>query len=163
MLKFQKRFDWTHKDVLRRCRYGSGGEAANLPELRWAVKTNLGKRLVRRKDGGMSTYYETTGDYSAGAKSDNRDLPYILQAYEEIKAGVDEVRLCALIEKHRMSHEMVPNNHKNSPKVWEALLQHMPMTAMIRNLGKMSNVGLLGPMSPYNNMVLDKLDTESIY
>lgn len=153
MLKYQNRFGWSHKDVLRRCRYGSKGEVANLPELRWTVKSDLDERLVRRKDSGVSTYYEGI---------DQSGMPHILDAYEEIKAGVTEERLCALIETNRMSHEMVPNNHKNSPKVWEALLGHMPMTAMIRNLGKMSNVGLLGPMSSYNPIVLEKLDAYNV-
>ena len=33
---------------------------------------------------------------------------------------------------------------KQLPKVWEALLPHMGLTAMLRNLGKMTEVGLLG-------------------
>ena len=31
--------------------------------------------------------------------------------------------------------------------MWEALLERMPMTAMIRNLGKMTSLGLLEPFS----------------
>ena len=36
---------------------------------------------------------------------------------------------------------------KQFPKVWEALLPHMGLTAMLRNLGKMTEVGLLGWLS----------------
>ena len=34
------------------------------------------------------------------------------------------------------------------------------MTAMIRNLGKMSNIGLLKPLSNYSKMVCDRLKSE---
>jgi 60 kDa SS-A/Ro ribonucleoprotein len=38
--------------------------------------------------------------------------------------------------------EHLPTGFLNSKKVWEALLCDMPMTALIRNLGKMSSMGL---------------------
>jgi len=41
----------------------------------------------------------------------------------------------------------VPTHLLNERKVWEALLADMPMTAMLRSLGKMSQVGLLVPGS----------------
>ena len=42
-------------------------------------------------------------------------------------------------------------------QVWNALLQDMPMTAMIRNLGKMSSIELLKPLSVQSKMVCDRL------
>jgi 60 kDa SS-A/Ro ribonucleoprotein len=38
---------------------------------------------------------------------------------------------------------MVPTDFLPEPEVWDALLEKMPVTAMIRNLGNMSRVGLL--------------------
>lgn len=40
--------------------------------------------------------------------------------------------------------EHVPTDLLDSQEVWAALLDDMPMTAMIRNLGKMASIGLLG-------------------
>lgn len=42
---------------------------------------------------------------------------------------------------------MIDSKHKNSPEVWAALFEHMPITALLRNLGKLSAVGLLKPLS----------------
>lgn len=68
-----------------------------------------------------------------------------------------------LIREHRMTHEMVTNEWKGSPEVWEALLESMPMTAMIRNLGKMSNVGLLKPLGKASKSIVDRLgDREAL-
>lgn len=40
--------------------------------------------------------------------------------------------------------EHIPTGFLKSVKVWEALLEDMPMTALIRNLGKMSSLGMFG-------------------
>ena len=43
---------------------------------------------------------------------------------------------------------------KQYPEVWEALLPHMGLTAMLRNLGKMTEVGLLGALSDAERFVV---------
>jgi 60 kDa SS-A/Ro ribonucleoprotein len=45
--------------------------------------------------------------------------------------------------------------------VWEALLEHIPITALIRNLGNMTRAGILAPMSAGERRVLDALGDES--
>ena len=45
-------------------------------------------------------------------------------------------------------------------QIWEALLEKMPMTAMIRNLGKMTNVGVLAPLSDGMSKVCEMLRNE---
>ncbi len=103
----------------------------------------MGERDVKRKTGGVS--YPGVGE-----------LPEYLAAFEELK-NADEARTIELIGKHRFTHEMVNTKHKNSAAVWEALLQEMPATALLRNLGKMSEVGLLKPLAAVNKLVTDKL------
>lgn len=43
------------------------------------------------------------------------------------------------------------------PVVWEALLEAMPMTALIRNLATMTRVGALSPMSAATTKVCAQL------
>lgn len=43
----------------------------------------------------------------------------------------------------KLTREMLPTTLLNKPDVWEALLADMPMHAMVRNLAKMTAVGLL--------------------
>lgn len=62
-----------------------------------------------------------------------------------------------LIRKFRMPREVVPTEMLNSAEVWDALLADMPMTAMIRNLGKMSNVGLLTAGSDAERTVMERV------
>ncbi|GMS99179.1 hypothetical protein PENTCL1PPCAC_21354, partial [Pristionchus entomophagus] len=53
---------------------------------------------------------------------------------EEVFKAVREI---GLVREH------IPTEKLNSRRVWKGLLKKMPMTALIRNLGKMQNVGLL--------------------
>ena len=54
--------------------------------------------------------------------------------------------LCNLIVKHQMTWEMMPSEQLDKPEVWEALAEHMPTTALIRNLATLTRVGVIAPM-----------------
>ena len=84
-----------------------------------------------------------------------------LWAFEMLKTVKYEEQACPLIRNHRMTHEMVPTELKKHAIVWEALLEHMPMTAMIRNLATMTRIGLLKPMSDAVDHVVEALEDES--
>ena len=49
--------------------------------------------------------------------------------------------MAQLIVEHGLTHEMVPTTLHGSPLVWRALLEQMPMTAMLRNLGRLTTLG----------------------
>src|SRR6185295_13717886 len=49
----------------------------------------------------------------------------------------------------------------NEVAVWDALLARMPMMAIIRNLGKMTSIGLIKPFSDAKKHVLRKLKDET--
>ena len=53
-------------------------------------------------------------------------------------------------------------NYNPSLQVWAALLENMPMTAMIRNLGKMSAISLLKPLSSHAALVCKRLKDEAL-
>lgn len=75
---------------------------------------------------------------------------------------VGEAKLVDLIQRYRLTREMIPTE-KLTPGVWEALLDQMPMTAMIRNLATMSRNGLLGPLSESAKTVVARLtDTDRL-
>lgn len=68
-------------------------------------------------------------------------------AAERLQRTTDPDQAVWLIVDHRLPREVVPPSLLNQRRVWEALLADMPMTAMLRSLGKMSQVGLLVPGS----------------
>ncbi len=74
-----------------------------------------------------------------------------VQALADEKAHPNAV--ADIIRHYQLPREAVPTDYLNYAEVWSALLENMPMTAMIRSLGKMSNIGLLAPTNPASKFV----------
>lgn len=145
-IKYQQRDGYSHRDVLRLAHPQVPVELDSI--LRWMVggKDSLGSREVGKS---------TKRNYSAVSA-----LPPIIEAFEEAKTANDN-RLVELIVSHNLPREAVPTEKLNSVPVWEALLNKMPLTAMIRNLGKMTSIGLIKPLSKSAALVKSKLANES--
>ena len=86
----------------------------------------------------------------------------IIEGYEKAKTA-DTKELCKLIREYGLTREMVPTDQLNNKEVWAALLEKMPLTAMIRNLGNMTRHGLIAPLSDASKVVTACLaDTKAL-
>jgi 60 kDa SS-A/Ro ribonucleoprotein len=145
-IKYQARDGWSHRDLLRLAH-----PKAPTPEhdalYRWIV-------------GGM----DALGRESDKGKAIPADrLPNLVRAFEAMRAETDRRQIANLIREHRFTHEMLLTEWKNDPAIWEALLEDMPQTALIRNLGKLTSVGVLAPGSAAVKKVAAQLtDAERI-
>lgn len=88
------------------------------------------------------------------AKSDSPVLKWVvkggeaphsqIEAMEKLNAGgVSNTEAAKLIVDHRLPWEAVPSTYLNDKTVWKALVQNIPMTALVRNLGKITSIGLM--------------------
>ena len=154
LTKYQQRDGWSARDLLR-IAHPRPVDAGQEAVYRWVVSgmNGLGRRTVIKKQNG----FENVATYESVEKY----LPKFIQAFEEAKTA-DEKKLIALIIEHNLPRECVPTDKLNSAAVWEALLEKMPMTAMIRNLGKMSAVGLLKPLSNASKKIVTALADEKM-
>src|SRR5258707_6164941 len=66
----------------------------------------------------------------------------IIWAFERAKTA-DKAEILNLISDYRLPREALPTTWLTDPDVWEAMLPHMGLTALLRNLGNMSKIGLL--------------------
>ena len=73
----------------------------------------------------------------------NIGLLEFFQAVEEVNTQMHELTVAEGIRTHNLVREHVNTKLLTSVVVWQALLEKMPMTAMIRNLGKMTSLGML--------------------
>src|SRR4029077_18191676 len=89
------------------------------------------------------------------------ELPRLIEAFEQAKRATDVIQLVRLIDEFDLPREAIPTQWLSEAKVWEALLERMPMTAMIRNLGKMTSLGLLKPFSDPKHLIVRKLRDET--
>lgn len=151
-IKYQQRDGWSHADMLRLA-HPRTDDKIQQAVFRWMVggKDALGDRTVK---GLTKNGKELSPTRSFESVKDN--LPKLIAAFEEAKT-CDEKRLLELITEHDLPREAIPTQHLNSVKVWEVLLAEMPATAMIRNLGKMTAVGLVKPLSQASKTLVQKL------
>lgn len=143
-VKFQQRDGYSHRDLLR-LSHPKAISARHNAVYRWIVGGQ--GALARESDKGGAVSYG--------------DLPDLIRGFDKARAATDVKELCALIREHKLTHEMVLSEWKNHAEVWDALLGDMPITAMIRNLAKMTNVGLLSPMSDASRKVVSVLSDEA--
>lgn len=81
-------------------------------------------------------------------------VPFISGMVKAREVGAD---VPSLIREHKLTREMVPTEALNTPAVWEALLDEMPLTAILRNLGKMTSIGLITPFSNACGVIQNEL------
>lgn len=87
----------------------------------------------------------------------DRPAPDILSPAVALMGAKTASEAVPLIREHKLPREVVPTDLLNELSVWEALLEDMPMTAMVRNLGKMTNIGLLKPLSVASGYVAERI------
>ncbi|HTJ82135.1 MAG TPA: TROVE domain-containing protein [Polyangiaceae bacterium] len=143
LVKYRQRDGWTHEDVMRLAHpVPSTPEHAAL--FRYALGKSAGERRVKRGD--VERVYPAVGEPS----------PFVA-AFEEAQRTDEVRRVVELVRAHGLTHEMLPTRWKRHRSVWEALLERMPMTAMVRSLAKMTEVGLLEPRSEASKKVAARL------
>ena len=137
-VKYQSRDGWSHRDLLRKA------------------------HPVAKDDRQQAIFHWMTKGWERVGEVPHPDqVLAMIWAFERAKSlreKKDVDLLCGLIRDHRLPHECVPTEMKRHPEVWEALLPEMGLTAMLRNLGKMTEVGLLGTLSDAERLVVSRLE-----
>jgi len=137
LLKYQQRHGYSNRDLLR-LSHAEPPTPQHSAAYRWTIGGDNAERSVLN---GKTKQARSYGPIVVD------DIPRLLRAYDqELKASKSPKETAKLVREYGFTHEMVPNEHKKSPDVWEALLEKMPQTALVRNLGKMTAVGLFKPM-----------------
>jgi len=132
LIKYQARDGWSNRDLLRLSHPKAPSSEHDLL-YRWVVK------------GDLPVEGPTTGGLG------------LVAALERARkaTAVDEV--VQLVRDFNLPREAIPTEWLNHARVWDALLERMPLTAMIRNLATMTRVGLIAPMSQAARAVVRQL------
>jgi len=129
-VKYQARDGWSLRDLLRLSHPRAATEAHQLL-YRWMV------------DGELA--------------SPAPEALAIVDAFEQAKVATSAQTIARLVREHDLPREAIPTQWLVDAAVWEALLERMPMTAMIRNLATMTRVGLIRPLSAATKRVVERL------
>uniref|UniRef100_A0A4W4F5K9 TROVE domain-containing protein n=1 Tax=Electrophorus electricus TaxID=8005 RepID=A0A4W4F5K9_ELEEL len=83
-----------------------------------------------------------------------------LEAVEKAKHLTDELEVVHLIEEHKLDREQILTHHLKSKEVWKALLKDMPVSSLMRHLGKMTADRVLVPGRPDVAAVCERIQDE---
>lgn len=81
----------------------------------------------------------------------------IIRAFEKAKHITSDTEMASLIRKYELPREAIPTHFLNSVTVWQALLETMPMEAMLRNLATMTRVGLIKALGRETKEIAERL------
>ena len=140
-VKYQQRDGWSHKDLLRLA-HPKPPTPSHDAAFRWIM-------------GGVNAVREEPAKRRKVMHPDA--LPTIIEAFVAVHAALTVKEVVRLIEMHHLPHEAIPNQWKNAPEVWSAMLSSMGLTAIIRNLGKMTSIELVKPLSVATKIIAQGL------
>jgi 60 kDa SS-A/Ro ribonucleoprotein len=133
LVKYQSRDGWSNRDALR-LSHASPKDAEQQALFHWVVK-NEGTNEV----------------WPCGSAVE------LVWAFEQAKKVTKVTEIVDLIVNYKLPREAIPTQWLNSPEVWAVLLPHMKPEATLRNLGKLTAVGLLKPFSEHSKLVCERL------
>lgn len=131
LVKYRQRNGFTHRDALRLCHAKTKSEALNQ-----LFKYAVGK---------------------APAKESGSKLIEAFDKAQDPKMSTPD--LAKLIFTEKLTWEMVPTDRLNKPDVLAALLAHMPITALVRNLNRFSRAGMTEGYSVTTQVIVSQLST----
>lgn len=126
-VKYRQREGWTHRDLLRLA-HPLTDEPARRDLFDWICRGTAGEGLPAAVGGAMA-----------------------------LAKAASAAEAASLIRTYDLPRETVPTEWLNEPEVWQALLERMPMTALVRNLAKLTAVGVLKPFEPAVEQVVATL------
>ena len=136
-VKYRQREGVTHRDLLRLAHPAAAVGAGN-PTLEVSDRhRRLFEWIVR---GG-----------------DRDGLPRIVEGFARAQSAETPATTAELVREYGLPREALKSEHLTSPRVWEALLDDMPSTALIRNLATMTRIGLLEPGSEATRVAVEQL------
>ncbi len=152
--KYRERNGYSHKYVIRGVR-PEGHDPVHGAIYRWIRRgmDGFGPRIIDRSRPGR----KGAKDYPA---ADPSFLPDLINTYEEVKRTTDRATLVRLIREKAVPREFLEGSHSDAltdPAIWDALLERMPLIAMIRSLVRMSNTGLIKPLSSASKLIVSRL------
>jgi 60 kDa SS-A/Ro ribonucleoprotein len=136
-VKYRRREGVTHRDLLRLSHPAQSVSAGN-PTL---AVTDAHRALFEW--------------IARGGETDG--LPRLVEGFARAQEARSPKEAAALVREYRLPREALQPEHLTWADVWDALLDDMPMTALVRNLATMTRVGIVASGSAGTARVVAQL------
>jgi 60 kDa SS-A/Ro ribonucleoprotein len=139
-IKYQRRDGWSHRDALRLA-HPQPATAQHDAIFHWI----------------------TQGWPEVGPEPHPDPALRRIWAFEQAKRVTETTQLVSLIKQHDLPWEAVPSDWLGDPMVWRTLLPQLPMTALLRNLARLTANGILDRSGKETALVTKRLrETEAL-
>lgn len=133
VIKYREREGYTHKRLMQTAHPSPGKDKARIALYQWLW----------------------------GVKHARKNLPQLISAFESaMDPEVNKKMRLALVNDFNLPWEALPTECNADPDYWAAMLPKMGLTALIRNLGNMSRIGLIKPLSAAEKLIAERLVNE---
>lgn len=133
VIKYREREGYTHKRLMQTAHPSPGLDASRIAlyQYLWGIAHNPTK------------------------------LPALIEAHETaMDPQISKAQRLAIVKEANLPWEALPTECNADPDYWEAMLPKMGLTALIRNLGNMSRIGLIKPLSAAENAIVMRLNND---
>lgn len=152
MVKYQSRDKWSHRDLLRLSHVKAPNDEYNVL-FKWAgSQYSPEKAAEARTELDKAIYQDNPINVPSGL--------HMVWAFEQAKKQTDANEIVKLINHFKLPREAIPTEFLTKASVWEALLPHMGMTALIRNLANMTRAELVAPLSDATRSICQRLQSQ---
>jgi 60 kDa SS-A/Ro ribonucleoprotein len=169
------RDSWTLRDILRLAHPVRPEGEARRALVDWIAHRGLtASEIAAHEDlvaGGESRFRAASGPRATPRRHAVRPGPEVtdvarrhfrvIDGYHLAASAASAAEAARVVRSHSLPFEAVPSEFLNDRAVWDALLADMPLLAMIRNLNKMTAVGLVTQGSEAARHVAGRLANES--
>lgn len=128
LVKYRNRAGFTHRDVLR----------LSHPKTKNADQNILFK-------------------YAVGKATETETANLLVMSFGAAMKASDNKTLATIIQASKLTWEMIPTEKLNEPEILQALLDDVPLTALIRNLNRFAIAGLTIGNSPTTVKIVSRL------
>lgn len=133
-VKYQQRDGWRHRDALRLAHPKAASEQHN------------------------ALYHWLTAGWPDVGVAEHPDAALrTIWAFERAQRATSEQEIITLITQYRLPWEAIPTQWLASAQVWQTLLPHLPLTALLRNLARLTANGALLPLSRQAELVVQRI------
>lgn len=133
VIKYREREGYTHKRLMQTAHPDPGSDPARIALYQWLW----------------------------GIKHDSKPLPQLIHAHESaMDPEVNKKMRLTLVNDFNLPWEALPTECNADPDYWTAMLPKMGLTALIRNLGNMSRIGVIKPLSAQEKLICERLSND---
>jgi len=137
VMKYKQRDGWSARDLFRLAHPKPGADPVRAAVYKWVVHPD-------KLEDALPDRVRASVDIQAFKGENKKELEHAIK----------------LIGDHRLPREVLPTELLTKMETWDALIWGMPLHAMLRNLAKMTSVGLLTQMSSQTGHVIDQLENQ---